>query len=169
MAHSSPVFGLSGAVPVTQARWDKIHSSHEVAAGESPARQCRESRHEQTESASADGTSFATGGRPLSLLISLDAIPNEAAPPSALFRGWEPMRPASRRFLFVCVTIPLQLFAIHFVVLRSHNLPPAAALQPRIGPHLAYLRLRMRFVFPDGVLAAINNGHVLAPQRKGRR
>jgi len=28
----------------------------------------------------------------------LDGTLNEAAPPSAVFRGWEPMRPASRRF-----------------------------------------------------------------------
>ena len=28
------------------------------------------------------------------LLIFLDVNPNEAAPPSAVFRGWEPMQPS---------------------------------------------------------------------------
>ncbi len=32
------------------------------------------------------------------LLIVLAPIPNEATPPSVVFIGWEPMRPASRRF-----------------------------------------------------------------------
>src|SRR6202451_4819141 len=37
------------------------------------------------------------GGRWLPLpLIFQDVIPNEVAPPSAVFRGWEPMQPASR-------------------------------------------------------------------------
>jgi hypothetical protein len=40
------------------------------------------------------------GGRWLPLpLIFQDVIPNEVAPRSAVFRGWEPMQPASRGFL----------------------------------------------------------------------
>ena len=54
------------------------------------------------------------------------------------------------------------LLAIDSVVLCGGDLPLAVALQPGIGPDLAYLRLRMRFVFADGVLAAINDGHVFA-------
>ncbi len=38
------------------------------------------------------------GAGPSLLLTFLGLILNEAAPPSANFRGWEPMRPASRRF-----------------------------------------------------------------------
>ena len=38
------------------------------------------------------------GAGPSLLLTFLGLILNEAAPPSAVFRGWEPMRPASRRF-----------------------------------------------------------------------
>lgn len=38
------------------------------------------------------------GAGPSLLLTFLNLILNEAAPPSAVFRGWEPLRPASRRF-----------------------------------------------------------------------
>ena len=41
---------------------------------------------------------FHLGTGPSQPLTFLDLILNEAARPSALFRGWEPMRPASRRF-----------------------------------------------------------------------
>jgi len=38
------------------------------------------------------------GAGPSLLLTFLGLILTEAAPPSAVFRGWEPMRPGSRRF-----------------------------------------------------------------------
>jgi hypothetical protein len=55
-----------------------------------------------------------------------------------------------------------QLLAIDLVVLRGSDLPLTVALQPGIGPDLALLRVWMRFVFADGVLAAVNDGHVVA-------
>ena len=42
---------------------------------------------------------------PPSLLIYLDLILNEAAPPSVVFRGWGPVRPAWRRLLSACITL----------------------------------------------------------------
>ena len=52
--------------------------------------------------------------------------------------------------------------AIDLVVLRGNDLPLAIALQPGIGPDLALLRLRMGFVFTEGVFAAVNDGHSFA-------
>jgi len=65
--------------------------------------------------------------------------------------------------------IILQLLAIDLVVLRGSDLPLTIALQPGIGPDLALLRVGMRFVFADGVLAAVNDGHVFARRRKEKR
>src|SRR5437868_5835906 len=45
------------------------------------------------------------------------------------------------------------LLAIDLVVLRGNDLPLTIAFQPRICPDLALLRVWMRFVFADGVLA----------------
>ena len=58
------------------------------------------------------------------------------------------------------------LLAIDLVVLRGRDLPLPIALQPGISPDLAHLRVGMRFVFADGVLAAVNDGHIFA--RRGR-
>jgi len=48
----------------TPSRWDKPCSSRTAAACDSPARQCREARVEQIESALADSTSFAATKAP---------------------------------------------------------------------------------------------------------
>ena len=61
------------------------------------------------------------------------------------------------------------LLAIDLVVLRGNDLPLTIAFQPRICPDLALLRVWMRFVFADRVLAAVNDGHVFVPQRRRRR
>src|ERR1700691_2851742 len=60
----------------------------------------------------------------------------------------------------------VQLLAIDLVVLRGSDLPLTVALQPGIGPDLALLRVGMHFVFADGVLAAVNDGHVFARRRR---
>src|SRR5580658_6565878 len=52
--------------------------------------------------------------------------------------------------------------AIDLVVLRGSDLPLTIALQPGISPDLALLCVRMRFVFADGVLAAVNDCHIFA-------
>ena len=44
------------------------------------------------------------------------------------------------------------------------DLPLSVALQPGIGPDLALLRVGMGSVFADGVLAAVNDGHVFAEE-----
>src|SRR5216683_5963850 len=62
--------------------------------------------------------------------------------------------------------IILQLLAIDLVVLRGSDLPLTIALQPGIGPDLALLRVGMPFVFADGVLASVNDGHVFARRRR---
>src|SRR4029077_8362720 len=46
------------------------------------------------------------------------------------------------------------------------DLPLTIALQPGIGPDLALLRVWMRFVFADGVLAAVNDCYVFARRRR---
>src|SRR5262245_57358084 len=56
------------------------------------------------------------------------------------------------------------LLALHAIVLRGHDLPLAPALEPGIGPDLAYLRFGMRFVFADCVLGAIDNGEVFTDE-----
>src|ERR1700722_2919000 len=54
------------------------------------------------------------------------------------------------------------LAAIDLVVLRGGDLPLPIALQPGISPDLALLRVGMRFVFANSVLAAVNDCHAFA-------
>ena len=78
--------------------------------------------------------------------------------------GW---RNSSQTFWSAaCPPIMPHLLAIDLVVLRGSDLPLAIALQPGIGPDLALFRVGMRFVFADGVLAAVNDGNVFARRRR---
>ena len=62
--------------------------------------------------------------------------------------------------------VAVQLLAIDLVVLCGGDLPFTVALQPGIGPDLALFGVGMGFVFPDRVLTAVNDGHVLARRRR---
>ena len=48
--------------------------------------------------------------------------------------------------------------------MRGDDLPRTAALQPRIGPNLAHLCVRLGFVFADGMFAAIDNSNTVSEE-----
>ena len=48
--------------------------------------------------------------------------------------------------------------------MRGDDLPPTAALQPRVSPNLAHLCVRLGLVFADSMFAAVDNGKTVSEE-----